>query len=588
MKKKILPEVKEDQAFQTHGDFGSPDASRVDARNEYLVIPGATPPVGNATGLLKERVVIGKKGAGKTIYMRALQTQIDSEQKQNKNSTPWMLIKEKFDLPTMDVISVARLSNDANIKLMKHNISFDAKNQTTELWSKLWENAFIAFLYVTIFNESMYKKYNISDHIDHHIDLLGKKNSVEKFFNDLPKSDSPISMIKFFLSKKGHSQTSFRNYVYSANWDVLYSLVDGLINNLPQMAFFLDALDDSFDEAPDSWISCQEGLFKSVFRILNRSDQFSNRFHVIIALREIILSSLLNSEHSNRFLTDPHVRYISWDTRSARYFLVEKIKRLAVSGYKVHDVDIDPVRYPMEHWLGIEKIENVERNINEPAIDYLLRHTRLLPRDIVIMGNGLCNSRIDRLHRGTEFSQGKFRQVVHKIARQICMEAVKSTANEYLSSMDYVAEVLLRKEKNLKTEKKMINTDENFNQNEVISEIYGFIEEKINSFIQFIGKETFSYQNLIDSVEASDLSKGTDIFSYRSGKFFSFENIFYRHGMLSYMSLDGGVRRWRFSWQGIPSIDNSVLPVDAPLYGFHSSVLDAYKGIELSEFGPVF
>jgi hypothetical protein len=40
--------------------------------------------------------------------------------------------------------------------------------------------------------------------------------------------------------------------------------------------------------------------------------------------------------------------------------------------------------------LGRETIKNSSRDTLEPVEQYLLRHTRLLPRDIIILGNRLC------------------------------------------------------------------------------------------------------------------------------------------------------------------------------------------------------
>ena len=42
------------------------------------------------------------------------------------------------------------------------------------------------------------------------------------------------------------------------------------------------------------------------------------------------------------------------------------------------------------NWLNIKMISNKYRNIEEPIEQYVLRHTRLLPRDIVIVGNSLA------------------------------------------------------------------------------------------------------------------------------------------------------------------------------------------------------
>ncbi len=44
---------------------------------------------------------------------------------------------------------------------------------------------------------------------------------------------------------------------------------------------------------------------------------------------------------------------------------------------------------PVQAWLGSTWIHNESRGVDEELFHYLLRHTRLIPRDLVSLGNSL-------------------------------------------------------------------------------------------------------------------------------------------------------------------------------------------------------
>ncbi len=435
------------------GPFGTPDASRADAKEDYLQIPGATPDLKDVAGRFRERIVIGKKGAGKTMYLRTLQQKLTNQgfnkiDNEFEQFNEWIVFSEIFQLQSQDVIDLSRTFKRAHAMLISKNISVDHKSRARELWTRVWECALTASIYKLIFSSTDKKVLTDCQKYVRQTSPLNEKYSyIEKFFSDLPPAISPVIMIKHFKSTHSDDIGSLRDYLSSPHWDILYELLSSIVNRVPQIAIFIDAIDDSFDQAPESWLECQEGLFRSIFRVLNRGDDFSNRVHVIVALREIALSSLLHSEHASRYLSDSHVRYISWDESTARSFLFEKISHFPKRSTPIKNEEVDVSRYPFDYWLGMSRVVNVERNVKEPISDYILRHTRLLPRDIVIMGNAISQASQRRVAEGREFSEAKLRQTVHEVSKSICLEAVFSSVNEFLSSMDYVAEILLSSEK---------------------------------------------------------------------------------------------------------------------------------------------
>src|ERR1700749_2486760 len=78
------------------------------------------------------------------------------------------------------------------------------------------------------------------------------------------------------------------------------------------------------------WLKCQEGLFYQVMRLL-RDHKLGGRLHVVICIRDIVMSSVYRSEHAPRYYNEPHIRILSWDRGSLLYLLEQKLRRLPPS-----------------------------------------------------------------------------------------------------------------------------------------------------------------------------------------------------------------------------------------------------------------
>jgi hypothetical protein len=582
-----------------HGPFGSPDASRADAHDSYIPITGAAPDIHHLKRKLQERIIIGKKGAGKTIYLKTLMEALPRVSDGGASGENWYVLREIFSLSTEQVLGVSQSTRRYHSAIMRTtDIYVDPKARAKDLWMKCWENAIIATIYWIFFSKSADQRFRkIKDDIVNAPDFRDDMEFIHKFMNQLPQKPSPIIQIKAFLQLSGPKLSGLRRYSDDLNWDLVYSLLSSLVSNAPPIAIFVDAIDDDFDKAPEAWLDCQEGLFRAIFKFLNRADNFSSRVHVVVALREVAYSSLLRSEHASRYLTDSHVRYITWDISAAKSFLVQKLKTL--TGTPLALENLDPVEAPIARWLGFEKLTN-GRNTQELVLDYVLRHTRLLPRDIIIMGNALCAAQQRRAADSRFMSEAKTRDVVSQVGRAIAREAVESAIQEHLASVDYIAELLLLTEEEEKRQKvigdidKLVSSDPNAvlaaekRLNKMVGEmsllLKGSVASRIEILMSILGKEKFTHDALIDALKASKLIEKDEL---TTSPFYRFDNILWRHGLLACQIFEGNEHRWRFSWRsGAP--DQAELPKGHSLYGFHSSILDLYKDVKAGGNEPVF
>jgi hypothetical protein len=188
-----------------------------------------------------------------------------------------------------------------------------------------------------------------------------------------------------------HSQSSITQYLSHPKWAELETVLARILSSSKTISLYLDATDESYSSAPFHWLRCQKGLFYQIMRLLNAESTLGRKLHVTVALRDVVLASVYDDEGSARFRGEPHIQILSWSRDTIKHFLGRKISKL-------NGVFLSEEKKPantLEDWLGVDEISSRCNRHTEPLTTYVLRHTRLLPRDIVIFGNMLCHHLID-------------------------------------------------------------------------------------------------------------------------------------------------------------------------------------------------
>jgi hypothetical protein len=225
------------------------------------------------------------------------------------------------------------------------------------------------------------------------------------------------------------SRNALDRYLAHRQWDVLEYHIAEALPDMPPLSFYLDGLDEEFRHAPRYWLACQEGLFFEVMREL-RDGQLGGRLRVVIGIRDVVFSSVLQSEHATRYRSTAHVQVLNWTGPLVRRFLEAKIERLP------SDLMMKPAHHsPMTAWLGRETIRNERRGTSEDLADYLVRHTRLLPRDVVILGNELSRAVSDAKARGENLLDSQIRQAVARSASVFGHEQLAIAANQIAADL---------------------------------------------------------------------------------------------------------------------------------------------------------
>jgi hypothetical protein len=378
--------------------FGSPEGERADLRDplkEFVIFRG--PRFGSGLGLdpndRKARVIVGRKGAGKTLYLRRLQQAADEENAIYADDWQTRLFR-----------------NDYVLRMLEW---YPGEDTAIERWQELWRCAILR---------------SLASHILGSKDLSSPREPElrERFgdlFPDFEEPESIYTQVSDIIETARH-RDGLDRYLARREWGNLERLVGDVLRETKPVCFYLDALDEKFENAPRHWLLCQLGLLGAVITYL-RDTRLGGRLHIVIGVRDIVFSSTQMTEHATKYVESHAIRTLDWDRPAIDYFLQRKLE----------DLDRDHLMDPeaedlMQRWLGLKEITNEARDQSEDIREYLLRHTRLIPRDVVILGNMLCGLISQARHEGQTFlAEYEIRQRVSQAARRFGTEELRVTAN---------------------------------------------------------------------------------------------------------------------------------------------------------------
>lgn len=502
--------------------FGDPDGARaelIDIMQGFVGFSGISSWGGIATDPSDRsiRVIIGKKGSGKTIYLRRLQVSTRDED---------------------SVFSQTIQSDAPSTSQILQFCEVCEGEQVTEKWRDLWTSAIL----VSVLTHILYKKY-----FHKHISADIRSSLKETYSSVLPKSTSPLSPYRVIASFINMISTPSRyaDFIERPLWVDLRHTISDILKDAPPIFYYLDAVDEEFAHAPMEWHQCQKGLFYSVMRMLREQGSLGGRLHVTICIRDIVFSSILRSEHAGRYRNAPHICKLNWDTTRISYFFRHKVKMLPTEYFERPFED-----KTVENFFGIEEIYNRDRNVWEDVTSYIVRHTRFLPRDIVELGNELARAKLGMKTRDTwdtESWQEVIRKIVARRSRSFAEEQLTICANQ-LASHDRP-----------QFSAKHGYDDFYTSGQEYISSKSIFLKEVIS----LVGCEKFDREILHEvrrMVSEENLADGVDVFS-----------ILWQNGLIACQTSDME-RGYKFF--SLEDRDDFLIPNEAERFAFHSCIMD--------------
>jgi Protein kinase domain len=504
------------------GPFGNPDGSRADIEDliSEFVDFGGNPAYGHLATRAndsKVRVIVGKLGAGKTVYLRRLQD-FQAHQDSVYADAP------QQSLPKTEVIVKA--------------CQWFADRVLVEKWMQIWERAIMRSLASHLLRNPQVRQQVRDEQI------AEIEQSYGRLLGDFRRPRSIYSEVRDIINGQ-HSAHHLSSYLDDPLWDDLEDLIGEVLSQCKPIYFYLDAIDEEFSHAPMYWLKCQEGLFYQVMRLL-RDHKLGGRLHVVICIRDIVMSSVYRSEHAPRYYNEPHIRVLTWDRGSLLYLLEQKLRRLPASLLMRRTTSGPPT---IHDWLGVNG--NWPGPNGDATIeDYLLSHTRLIPRDIISLGNELSEEVLRQKQAGLDaMPVAVLHGVVQRSAKRFGDSQLAQCANQISSD-------LMPKDAAQQDYSELFTSTQAY--------ISG-VQEDVRSFVRMMGVDRFSRGDLTALQEVADLhfEKTTHLAS-----------VLWQNGLLGYVD-ESGQRRF----YSMGDVEQFHFPPDVDSYVLHPCLAYAVGGI---------
>jgi hypothetical protein len=462
------------------------------------------------------RVIVGKLGAGKTVYLRRLQDF------QAHQESVYADVAQQ-SLPKTEVIVKA--------------CQWFSDRVLVEKWMQIWERAITRSLVSNLLrNPELRPQVR-----DEEAEELEK--SYTRLLDDFIRPRSIYSAVRDIINQR-QTAHQLSTYLDDPLWDDLEDLLGEIVSHCKPVYFYLDAVDEEFSHAPMYWLKCQEGLFYQVMRLL-RDHRMGGRLHIVICIRDIVMSSVYRSEHAPRYFNEPHIRVLTWDRGSLAYLLQHKLQRLPQLLLMRRSADsITTIR----DWLGVNG-DWPGPDGSGTIEDYLLSHTRLIPRDIISLGNELSDEVLRQKQAGRDgLSPTVLYDVVGRCAKRFGDSQLAQCANQISSD-------LMPENAALHDYSELFTSTQSY--------ISG-VQEDVRSFVRMIGFDQFPRADLQTLQEMADLhfDQTTDLAS-----------VLWQNGLLGYIDESG---RRRFYSLG--DVEQFHFP-DADTYVLHPCLVNTVGGI---------
>ena len=514
-------EMASSRAHDPIGPFGNPDGSRAEIEDVLhdFVDFGGDPAFGGLATRANDstvRVIVGKLGAGKTVYMRRLQDF------QSRQDSVYADVPQQ-NLPRTEVIVKA--------------CHWFNQPVLVEKWMQIWERAVLR---------------SLASHLLRNPDLraqLSPEDVAEleayspRLLDEVRRPRTIYSQVRDMINQRNTAH-QLSTYLDDPQWDDLEEVLAQVLRRCKPVYFYLDAVDEEFGHAPMYWLKCQEGLFYQVMRLL-RDPRFGGRLHVVVCIRDIVMSSVYRTEHAPRYYNEPHIRVLTWDRSSLTYFLRQKVRGLPPSLLMRHRAGQPP---DVGDWLGIatENPADVQK-----LEQYLLDHTRLIPRDVISIGNDMCEEILRRKRAGSSsLSMEVVDQVLARSAKRFGDSQLAQCANQVSSDLMPRQAVQRR-------------FSEVYLSNEAYSQ---GIEDDLRQLVRAIGVDEFRRKDLdaVKEMASVHFEDATDLVS-----------VLWQNGLLGYID-DAGARRF----YSLGDVEQFHLPMHQETFVLHPCLVHTVGGIE--------
>jgi hypothetical protein len=128
------------------------------------------------------------------------------------------------------------------------------------------------------------------------------------------------------------------------------------------------------------------------------------------------------------------MRMLNWDREALLYLLEDKVTRLPAE-FRMRPASGPRQSVTLRDWLGTPSVTN-EWGSRERIEDYLIRHTRLIPRDVVSLGNELAEEVLRQKRAGRDrVPEADLKRIVARCAKRFGDSQLAQCANHVSSDL---------------------------------------------------------------------------------------------------------------------------------------------------------
>jgi hypothetical protein len=388
--------------------FGIPDAANeAPARSAFVVVDALPDEPGAMRSEIDDdvRVVVGRIGAGKTRCLVEIRERL-------KGMDDFTLLPIEHDLPSSTYVT--RLAEDLE----------DEPVERREIWRKLWRCAIVR----AALSHLLHRVPRDDDALNALAERVGEIGP-----GLVSPSAVPHSIYADFsaILRDNQALAQLRRFLDDPRWDEIEFHFTSTLEARPsRLCFFLDTGEEDSSHAPRYWLRCQLGLVRQVLQFAHNAAT-ADKLRIYIAIRDQTWAELAGGRPG--LAQHPRVLELRWGPRSAAGFLAGKIAQLDEELLMASPVRGD-AQGLVAAWLGVEEMHGGNGGAREPITIYLLRHTRLIPRDIVIVGNLLALEVRTAQARGeTEVPLACIHNAVAESARLSAREELQACSLEVIA-----------------------------------------------------------------------------------------------------------------------------------------------------------
>lgn len=475
------------------------------------------------------RILVGRRGAGKSRYLRAMERETSARREERTGES--LLVFPQRD----ESVWIAQM------RWLHRQYPEEAERLDT--WRKLWGSAIYVSLatYLINFVAPAGTSINVSQQdreiLERYcVDALGTKAAVSY----------PIVAVLNQILKRFGDRSRLESFLGQASWVALEHYVLKAIAGTTPIACFVDTLDDTYAAAPAAATDCQVGLLLWMMKKFV-DPHTTNRLHIVVTVRDTIFAKLVQSEHGLRYDRSDLLTCLDWTKDAAATFFCEKVAGLP-SNVRVAPGTKDS---PVESWLGFETVPSYLRDhSHEAVVDLLVRHTRFLPREIIVIGNAVGKHVVECLRTKRPVEERVVYQIILSEARRLA-ELALETAVDHLMALDSQHDSAI--------------VDRKFRES--------VLQAITKKFIPALKHERFTGDILMSAEESFTAEVGgwSAIFDQKK---ITLGEILWLHGLIGIEDISGPepIARYFSSTKSLRSLVSGVLP-KANNYYLHSSLL---------------